>query len=170
VFDRRDIAEILGIPPAVVRNWSMGNPFQIEPSIRAPGRRGSANLYALEDLYLFGIAAYLARADMQPRLVIKVLSYVRQHPELLQEQERDVYLAAYAPLHSITDPLALIVIHSSAKQVSRYAKSDFARRFGKLTILIHLGAILGLVDDRIGMLEALRAKPKSKGVKHGTAR
>ena len=69
VFDRKQIATILGIAPAVVRNWSTGKPFKITPSVRAPGKRGAANLYRLEDVYLFGIANELVSGWLGPGII-----------------------------------------------------------------------------------------------------
>ena len=94
VFDRRQIAEILGVAPALIRNWSTGKPFRIEPSIRAPRKRGSANLYTLEDVYLFGIVARLSEIGIRPELLKAMVYWVSKHPELLDKNWRGLVTVA----------------------------------------------------------------------------
>ena len=165
VFDRREIAQIVLVHPALIRNWSMGNPFRIEPSIRAPGRKGAANLYALEEVYLFGVAGYLGRADIPPRLAKKVLSYLREHSDLLQEEQRDVYLAFHGPLlWGMTPTFQYEVMHHSKEELVDFVrdKDGMVREFGFFLICMHLGAILDWIDQQIAKWER---KQKERGKK-----
>ncbi len=152
VFDRREIAEILEISPALVRNWSKGNPFQIEPSIRAPGRKGAANLYALEEVYLLGVAANLMEAGLQPRLTKKVLSYLLEHSDLLQKKNRQVYLACVAsPLPRKFDGVRVNIPpirHLTKAELASLVRDVrwFTRLFKWLAFFIHLGVILDSLD------------------------
>jgi len=87
VFDRRDIAEILGISPALVRNWSLEKPYKITPSLRAPGRRGASNLYRIEDVYLFKVAKLLSWS-LRPQLVQMALKWLQENPQYLEQRNR----------------------------------------------------------------------------------
>ena len=164
VFDRRQIAAILGIPLVVVRNWSTGNPFTIEPSILAAGRRGSPNLYALEEVYLFGIAGYLSISGIQAWQVKKVLSYLQDHSDLLKKTERDVYLTALAPMFPLGDVPhgSFSIAHCRTREMAKWVQDKLARMVNTFGILVHLGRLLDWIDGRIASWER---KQKDRGKK-----
>ncbi len=174
VFDRREIAEILGIPPVLVRNWSKGNPFWIEPSIRAPGRKGAANLYALEEVYLFGVAAYLMVAGLRPQLIKELLSYLLKHSNLLQKKKRQVYLAiAASPSPRKIDGCMVnysMIHHRTTAEMAGLVRDvrKFVLNFGWIGFYLHLGVILDLIDLTIARSKTDRnlQEPPSWGRRH----
>ena len=56
IFQRRDIARILGIPPSRLNNWEAGRTIKLVPSMREAGGSGSSNLYSLSDVYVIALA------------------------------------------------------------------------------------------------------------------
>lgn len=67
-----EAAGILGIPATRVKNWTIGRPLKISPSIGATGT-GSRNLYDRCDLYRLAIAAQLGRDGFAARAIQSVL-------------------------------------------------------------------------------------------------
>ena len=63
-FEFREMIAILGMSPSRAKNWTVGRPFKLEPSIRTASGQGSRNLYSLEDVYLMGIANDLSHLGM----------------------------------------------------------------------------------------------------------
>src|SRR5450755_3901247 len=55
LFMQSEAANILGLPNSLVKNWTIGRPLEINPSIAARGT-GSRNLYDQRDLYRLAIA------------------------------------------------------------------------------------------------------------------
>jgi hypothetical protein len=55
-FELGEIAKILRMSITKVKNWTIGCPFKLEPSIGTITGHGSRNLYSLEDMYLMGVA------------------------------------------------------------------------------------------------------------------
>jgi hypothetical protein len=77
VFELGDIAKILGMPLAKVKNWTIGRPMTIEASIRTATGHGSRNLYSLGDVWLMGVANELSKAGMAANAIGKVVGAVR---------------------------------------------------------------------------------------------
>ena len=63
-FEFREMIDVLGMSATKAKNWTVGRPFKLEPSIRTASGQGSRNLYSLEDVYLMGIANDLSHAGM----------------------------------------------------------------------------------------------------------
>jgi hypothetical protein len=58
-FELPDVAKIVGIPEWKAKNWTVGRPLQITPSLRGGKGRGSLNLYSTADIYLMALAKEL---------------------------------------------------------------------------------------------------------------
>ncbi len=62
---------------ARAKNWTVGRPFKLKPSIRTATGPGSRNLYSLEDVWLMGVANELSKAGMAANAIGKVVGAVR---------------------------------------------------------------------------------------------
>jgi hypothetical protein len=72
LFMQSEAANILGLPNSLVKNWTIGRPLEINPSIAARGT-GSRNLYDQRDLYRLAIAAQLSADGVAPRAIQIIL-------------------------------------------------------------------------------------------------
>jgi DNA-binding transcriptional MerR regulator len=68
---------VLGMSAATGKNWTVGRPFKLEPSIRTATGHGSRNLYSLEDVWLMGVANELSKAGMAANAIGKLVRAVR---------------------------------------------------------------------------------------------
>jgi hypothetical protein len=70
---------VLRMSPTKAKNWTVGRPFKLEPSIRTwrPAGQGSRNLYSLDDLYLMGLANELSKAGMAAKAIGKLVEAVK---------------------------------------------------------------------------------------------
>jgi hypothetical protein len=91
IYELSEVAEILAMPKSRVKNWTIGRPLRITPSVRAATGKGSRNLYSVEDVYLIGLADQLNVDGFAPKTTEKVLKKIRRragdigkhHPELI---------------------------------------------------------------------------------------
>jgi len=72
VFMLQEAAEILGMPKSRVKNWTIGRPLRILPSVQAHGT-GSRNLYGRRDLYSIAIANRLSLDGLTVQAIQNVL-------------------------------------------------------------------------------------------------
>jgi hypothetical protein len=77
VFELGEIAKILGMPLTKAKNWTVGRPFKLEPSIKTASGHGSRNLFSLEDVYLMGVANELSKAGMAANAIGKLAEAVK---------------------------------------------------------------------------------------------
>jgi hypothetical protein len=61
-FELADVAKLVGVPQWRAKNWTVGRPLQIRPSLRGGKGRGYLNLYAAADVYLMALAKDLYEA------------------------------------------------------------------------------------------------------------
>ncbi len=73
VFELSEVADAVGMDTEKAKNWTVGRPLRIEPSIRAGRGKGSRNLYSIEDVYRMGLAYELSRAGVSPGTIRQVL-------------------------------------------------------------------------------------------------
>jgi hypothetical protein len=91
VFEVADVAAILEMDVAKVKNWTIGRPLQIGPSVKSAAGSGSRNLYGEDDLYLMALANALSKSGMAAN-AIKLLI------DTLPDDWRQMgILAAYRP-------------------------------------------------------------------------
>ena len=85
VFQLSEVAQILGTTKSTVKNWTIGRPLKIEPSIRAAHGTGSSNLYSMGDLLLMALATQLNRDGFTTETIRKVLraKEIQHKPELI---------------------------------------------------------------------------------------
>ena len=76
-FEFREMIRVLGMSAATGKNWTVGRPFKLEPSIRTATGHGSRNLYSVEDVYVMGLAHELNKAGMAANAIGKVVGAVR---------------------------------------------------------------------------------------------
>jgi hypothetical protein len=87
-FELREMISILGMSPSRAKNWTVGRPFKLEPSIRTGSGQGSRNLYSLEDVYLMGVANELSAAGMAAAAIGKLVAALKsKFPDGLAEVE-----------------------------------------------------------------------------------
>src|SRR5580693_3679788 len=85
-FEFREMSRILGMSPSRAKNWTVGRPFKLEPSIRTASGQGSRNLYSLEDVYLMGVANELSHAGMAAAWIGELVSALKERfPDGLAE-------------------------------------------------------------------------------------
>lgn len=77
IFELSEVAEILHLPASRVKNWTIGRPLTITPSVRQAKGTGSRNLYGADDMYLFALAEELNAFGLVPRFTQQVLDRVR---------------------------------------------------------------------------------------------
>jgi DNA-binding transcriptional MerR regulator len=77
-FEFREMISILGMSPSRAKNWTVGRPFKLEPSIRTASGQGSRNLYSLEDVYLMGVANELSAAGMAAATIGELVAALKE--------------------------------------------------------------------------------------------
>jgi hypothetical protein len=92
IFDRKQIAEYLGLDYDAVKNWSIGRPIHIEPSVRAPGTSGARNVYSTTEVYLMALAHLLVNGiGLRASLAADIIGQVR--PEWCERDHRGKLVA-----------------------------------------------------------------------------
>ena len=77
-FEFREMIAILDMSPSRAKNWTVGRPFKLEPSIRTASGQGSRNLYGLDDLFLMGVANDLSHAGMAAGAIGELVAALRE--------------------------------------------------------------------------------------------
>jgi hypothetical protein len=77
-FEFREMISILDMSPSRAKNWTVGRPFKLEPSIRTATGQGSRNLYSLDDVYLMGIANDLSLSGMSAGAIGELVGALRE--------------------------------------------------------------------------------------------
>jgi hypothetical protein len=83
IFELSEVADLLQLPISTVKNWTIGRPLSIKPSLRASQGKGSRNLYSREDLLVLALAAQLNRDGFTPSTLQKVLRELKGRSDLL---------------------------------------------------------------------------------------
>lgn len=83
IFELSEVAELLHLSASTVKNWTIGRPLSIKPSIRASRGKGSRNLYSRNDVCVLALAAQLSRNGFALNTVQKVLKELRDKSHLL---------------------------------------------------------------------------------------
>ena len=96
VFELSEVAGLLHLSSSTVKNWTIGRPLSIQPSIRAEGGTGSRNLYGRDDVCLFALVTQLTRDGFATR----TLKHVLEELAVLKEREGGLapVLAHYSTL------------------------------------------------------------------------
>src|SRR5437868_13693562 len=83
IFELSEVAELLRLSRSTVKNWTIGRPLSIKPSIRASRGKGSRNLYSRDDACVLALAAQLSRNGFALKTVQSVLKELRGKSHLL---------------------------------------------------------------------------------------
>jgi DNA-binding transcriptional MerR regulator len=83
VFELSEVADLLDLTASTVKNWTIGRPLSIKPSIRASRGKGSRNLYNRDDVCVLALAAQLSRDGFALKTVQKVLKELKGRSHLL---------------------------------------------------------------------------------------
>jgi DNA-binding transcriptional MerR regulator len=83
IFELSEVADLLDLTASTVKNWTIGRPLSIKPSIRASRGKGSRNLYSREDVCALALAAQLSRDGFTLQTVQRVLKALKGRSELL---------------------------------------------------------------------------------------
>ena len=78
VYMQSQVAEILRMPLALVKNWTIGRPITINPALPAHGS-GSRNLYSNNDLYKLALVRQLYKDGLRASVIQRVLDEVGDH-------------------------------------------------------------------------------------------
>ena len=78
IFELAEMAQVIGMPFAKAKNWTMGRPIRLQASLRSGMGTGSRNLYSLDDVYLMGIAYDSSKAGMAANAIGKLVEAVRK--------------------------------------------------------------------------------------------
>ena len=86
VFQLAEVAKLLEMPNSRVKNWTIGRPFRITPSVRVAKGTGSANLYSVHDVYLMAIANQLSVDGLATEIIERTMKKLKPDVELLGTQ------------------------------------------------------------------------------------
>jgi hypothetical protein len=113
-FTRSEVAKLIGVDIALIKNWSSGHPYRIGPSILNHKRVGHQVFYSLDDLYSFALIKYLNAYGINYTYVQQILklaladwhgriNFEMPHGALvikLSDIVRDIYPRALKVLHA----------------------------------------------------------------------
>lgn len=80
IFGLGEVARIIGAPPSRVKDWTIGRPLLIAPSVLAASGTGTRNLYSREDVYWMAMLKQLGEAGLATEVLSDVLR-VRESEE-----------------------------------------------------------------------------------------
>jgi hypothetical protein len=82
IFELAQVAAFVGAPESRVKNWTIGRPFRIRPTIREAAGTGRSNLYSREDLCLIALVNRLSEGGLAPPLIQDFLDYLEGFPDV----------------------------------------------------------------------------------------
>ena len=94
VFTLGEVAKVLSVPSSRIKNWTIGRPFHVAPSIVTGRGKGSRNLYSLEDVYFFALLNRLDGDGLSTDLIGWVVTDERVRTRLTA---RSVDSSSFAP-------------------------------------------------------------------------
>jgi hypothetical protein len=153
-FDRQQISSLLGIPYALVKNWSTGRPLSIQPSIHAPSQRGKQSLYSREDVYRFALAQFWAGRGMNFSAIASLLSHLKS--EWFTTKARGTLLVV-----QLTDKTRLLHFPRNAEVTAlEHAEEllESRKQDGDMFHVLRLGKILDSVDEKISGLKGAQGQ------------
>lgn len=96
VFEISEVATILGMPVSKVKNWTIGRPLKIKPSVRVAKGRGKRNLYGRKEVFLFGLARHLSEDGLDVGVINEIIATFQRDDELPTLKYR--YLGFHRPI------------------------------------------------------------------------
>src|SRR5215472_7257028 len=76
IFELAEMASVLAMPLTKARNWTIGRPLSIPASVKTASGTGSRNLYAIEDVYLMGLANEFSKAGFAAKAIGRLVAEV----------------------------------------------------------------------------------------------
>src|SRR5215471_130181 len=73
VLQARDVGLLAGLTENAVKQWTIGRPYAIQPSVRRASGKGVPNLYSLNDALRFKVASELTADGFQSGVIQRVL-------------------------------------------------------------------------------------------------
>ena len=95
-FEISEVALMLGMPQTRVKNWTIGRPLAIKPSVRRAKGTGKRNLYGSAEVFLMALAQHLASDGFGMEAVEEVIKKVGKAQALAD------YLVIYRPARGAT--------------------------------------------------------------------
>jgi MerR HTH family regulatory protein len=74
VFTLGEVAEVLRVPLTRVKNWTIGRPLRIIPTVRVAAGKGSRNLYSIKDVYAIALANHLSEDGFTTKAIKRILA------------------------------------------------------------------------------------------------
>jgi hypothetical protein len=141
-FEVSDLAAIVGISTTIAKNWSLGKPLSITPSIRNSAGTGMPNLYSINDVYLMALINELQKAGIVMNIIKKVLDELYVLSIDLTEDSSIGYLLIMFRENSV----ALRSINSGIDNV----QIEFTSSEKKTPVLhiVNLKLLLAQINDR----------------------
>jgi hypothetical protein len=87
IFSLAEVAKIVGMPTDRAKDWTVGKPFEIKPSIRAAEGKGSRKLFSVEDVYLMAFVNEMWTCSVNSKAIKRVLDRVGRVSDLFGEKE-----------------------------------------------------------------------------------
>lgn len=81
VYQLGDIAELLGVEVSRVKNWTIGRPFLVRPSLRDSEGKGSRKLFGVTDLYCFALIKHFLTLDAP----VPAIQHLLDSPSIAKE-------------------------------------------------------------------------------------
>jgi DNA-binding transcriptional MerR regulator len=124
LFELSEVGELVGLPASTVKNWTIGRPLKIRPSIRASAGKGSRNLYSRTDVYVMALAAQLSRDGFALETVKRALKELKGRSDLFGTHYSALVISSAAgstEIAFVTGPLT-ISVHERHREdvISRY--------------------------------------------------
>jgi hypothetical protein len=74
VLQAKDVGLLVGLTEDAVKQWTLGRPYAIRPSIRLSTGKGIPNLYSLTDALRFAVVTQLTADGFQSHVIQRALS------------------------------------------------------------------------------------------------
>jgi len=78
IFEISSVARILMVKPSRIKNWTIGRPFAVKPTIQTAKGKGSRNLYSVEDVNMFALINQLLKDGISARTIKLLLKMIPQ--------------------------------------------------------------------------------------------
>ena len=155
VLELSDVAYLLQLTNSTVKNWTIGRPLSIKPSIRASRGKGSRNLYSIEDVHLLALAVQLTRDGFALKTVQRVLKELKGRSDLLGSDYSTLVISSPKAGPEIKLPEIKFLPGPVTIGVHEQLRADVIGRY-----VLNLTKMVEWVENRIeGMRRAVGKNP-----------
>jgi DNA-binding transcriptional MerR regulator len=124
VFELSEVADLVGLPVTTVKNWTIGRPLEIKPSIKSKRGTGFRNLYSREDVYVMALADRLTKDGFALETVKQVLKELKGRSDLFGTHYSALVISSSVggpEIRFVTGPIS-IGVHERLREevISRY--------------------------------------------------